>query len=250
MTATPKISEECKFCGEDRDLIDAHIYPRALAKGLGDDQDPPQQIAVNPEVHPKRIRTGWYDQHMLCAPCEKRFGPWDDYGIKFMRAPRTGVWPPSGKARLAIWEGWDYSRLKLFAIGVLWRAHASALEAFEGVQLGPHAPVMREMLELGDAGGPDDCAVLLGKAVGQPEPGLWIPPVKSRMKNGGVRVWRMHFGGFEVMVKTDKRPLPSDIRRLQLTPGQPVVASLTDFLDSGEARLVRNFFRKQGEPGF
>ena len=48
----------------------------------------------------------------------------------------------------------DYARLKLFFISVLWRAHLSQDQFFDAVDLGPWQSTARQMIWEGDPGLP------------------------------------------------------------------------------------------------
>jgi len=157
------------------------------------------------------------------------------------------LFPNSMRPRAAIWRDVHASRLKLFVLSLLWRAHASSLRAFLDVDLGPFEKQLRSFLQRDDPGSPDEFAVFLTRTVNRPSGQVGIPPVKCRLQGrpNNINVYRMHLHEHELVVKMDSRKYSESLRSVQLSPGQPVVVLLDEFLSSNEAKLLRNFFRRR-----
>jgi hypothetical protein len=132
----------CKYCGQEKKLIDAHIIPEAFFRPLLNEKDPPQLMTNIGGIFPKRVRKGIYDKTILCRECEDNFAPWDDYAqsLLLQRLKDTrALWHGGEIAGLAF-PNYDYTKLKLFFISVLWRASVSTQRFYEKIQLGPFEP--------------------------------------------------------------------------------------------------------------
>lgn len=240
----------CKLCRVGTNFVESHIYPRAFFKKLGTDSDPVRLIPARREEHTKRIRTGVYDQQLLCGGCETRTSAWDDAGISFARASPTNYWPTKESPKALAWTNQPYAELRLFALSLLWRAHSSELPVLRNVDLGPHAEPIRKLLLAGEPGRPENYPVCFFKTLGAPSIRPVILPLKKRLRDSGLLVWRMHLGTLELTVKVDQREYPESLRRFQLSPRSPVYAITEEFGSSTEAQMMRNFFRSRQESGF
>jgi hypothetical protein len=121
-------------------------------------------FASNLGVFPQRSPKGIYDQ-IVCPPCEVKFGTWDTYAIELYRsipnitAVLSNVKTPEGKIRknYSNPQLFDYHKLKLFVLSLLWRSHASTNRAFSAVRLGlAFEKQIREMINNDDPGSVED----------------------------------------------------------------------------------------------
>ena len=240
----------CVLCGSEGTLVDCHIYPRAFAKRMGHDNDPPRQLSSDPSEHSKRMRTGWYDPALVCQACESRFSEWDDYGIRFNRSEPELRYPEGRPYAIASWRDVDCRRLKLFALSTLWRAHATTLEAFRHVRLGPHGIKLGGMIREGFEGDLDEFALTIALFPDRPEPGMLIPPSRCRITPKRLRAWRFQLDSMLFTIKVDGRPYPMNSRRLLVGSDKDVLAVVGRFDRSPEARFMTKWFGLRGEPGF
>lgn len=67
----------CRFYEEDNELVEAHIIPRCLLQPLKSRSGP--MVLVSKGSYPKRLPTGQYDDKILCADCDNKFAPWEEY---------------------------------------------------------------------------------------------------------------------------------------------------------------------------
>lgn len=242
--------DKCSLCRSSDQFVKSHIYPRAFFKHIGNDSDPPRLIPAKKHEHARRIRTGIYDRHLLCGSCEQLTAPWDSAGVRFARTPPAASMPMNGQPRLFAWPDQPYTELRLFALSLLWRAHASHLPELHKVHLGPHASQIRKLLLSGDPGEPDVFSVCFFKTINAPSPRPVLLPIRKRLRGTGILVWRMHLGPVEITVKVDKRAYPESMRALQLSPNSPVFAAVEEFTESTEAQMMRMFFKSRNESGF
>src|SRR5690606_22273539 len=81
---------------------------------------------------------------LLCIDCEEKFSRHEKYVAEVFSGKREVFLSRAGG--LVIAEGIDYTKFKLFALSVLWRAGVSRNNFFRDVELGPHQEKLRYML--------------------------------------------------------------------------------------------------------
>jgi hypothetical protein len=130
----------CKLCGADRKLIKAHVIPAAFFEKNGNDSAFESFLhTFDLTTHSKRLPAGSYDKELLCNDCERRFQKWDDYGANLLLKKFDNFLPLWRDSELIGWrvDDYDYRLLKMFVIGVLWRAAASDHAYFIDTTIGP-----------------------------------------------------------------------------------------------------------------
>jgi hypothetical protein len=132
----------CKWCGQPKPLIKAHIVPRNFFELILGNS--PEKYTVLVRTNTKRSRTflqaGIYDTSILCADCDGRFSELDEYGWKILGKPFKGqiITDPVTGIELAIEVSRvDTDKLRRFILSVLWRSSASSLDVYSNVSLGP-----------------------------------------------------------------------------------------------------------------
>lgn len=141
----PATTQLCKLCHERSDFVDAHIVPSSFYPVLDRAKESFLLLSNNPNVRMNRSRTGIYDRELVCAGCEKIFDPFDDYAAKLLLdgKDRHRLITHDGKPLAYEAEAFDYPKLKLFLLSMLWRAAESTRPEFSKVQLGPYLPELR-----------------------------------------------------------------------------------------------------------
>lgn len=167
----------CRLCGDDCELVDSHIIPKAFHRDLkGNASGAPVIIGTNPTDYPRKNPGGIYEEELLCRPCENRFGPCDDYGAQcLIQNYDRDVEPLSynnGEVLAYRFPTWDEKRLRMFALSLLWRATVTTNEIFSGVTLGPHLARLTESILADEPGSPLECAPL--RWLGRPSYSLYL----------------------------------------------------------------------------
>ena len=132
------VTASCRLCGSTAPLVNSHTVPKALHLDAQQQEKTGEVMRVYTDLlnYGRKSRTGDYDR-IVCDECEKRFQPWDDYGINFVRTYKSGIVGrpivSSDPARASdpaglIIDDIDYTKLKLFVLSMLWRADASSRE--------------------------------------------------------------------------------------------------------------------------
>lgn len=129
----------CLYCGQERTLVKAHIIPEAFFRDIRGDASTLYFVMNEPSAHPKRAPIGLYDKQILCGQCEKAFQNVDDYAAALLIRERDSAFERRSHNGRTIYvaEQFDYHRMKLFIVSVLWRASVSTQQYFSRVNLGP-----------------------------------------------------------------------------------------------------------------
>jgi hypothetical protein len=241
----------CKLCGKDKKLVRAHIIPKSLWKPLFDAELPPQIHSHAPTSYSKKSPVGAYDTGIVCAQCESIFSPWDDYAQKLLLAdPIEEKYVIKNGRKIAYVEtDFDYAKLKLFFISLLWKAAVSNHYFFSRVNVGSFEPQLRRMILKGDPGDPDTFATLmakcedrLGQIVLNPHPERWWE----------VNCYHFYLSGYVAYIKVDRRPAPDFMGELALNPEKPLIIIVRDLKTRNDFKAIQNIarssvFKKQAQ---
>jgi hypothetical protein len=98
---------------------------------------PLRVMGTDPGQYAQRSQTGIYDVGILCEPCEQRFGTYDDYASDILINRRDTVFQQYTVANRTLFVAaqFEYAKLKLFIISVLWRASVSTHPFFRRISL-------------------------------------------------------------------------------------------------------------------
>jgi hypothetical protein len=230
----------CRLCDHERSLIDAHIIAevwfRRLARFGGINR-------ILKEVeYPKRARSGIYDSGILCAECDGVFSPWENYAQELLNFELSHFQPvlSNGAPVAFTCEIFDYSKLKLFFISLLWRASISTHPFFQKVDIGPYEARAKALISAKDPGDPMEFGVLLQKfddEAGQPI----FDPVPIRIN--GVRLYRFYLGGYVIHIKVSAAQFSDPLSEVAMRPDKPLIVMPKEFMRSQE-REVFNSIRR------
>lgn len=185
----------------------------------------------------QKVRIGVYDSGILCEQCEHRFSPWDDYGTELLLKKWNSFDPvkeSNETVRGYLLPAFDYPRLKLFFLSVLWRASVSRHSMYTGVDLGPREPELRCRLLETDPGAKDDFGVVL-QAFDETNVGMLNPGME---RFDGLRFCRIYLAHVIAFIKTDRRPFQHPFAAMALQPDAPLVVIRKDFARSPERRIM------------
>ncbi len=229
----------CKLCLEDKPLIKAHIILRSFFEAMGPDSKLARLRSNKVGTHPARCPIGIYSTDILCESCERIFSPWDTYAISLLvkGATERRVQDDDQNPIAFQYDSFDYAKLKLFFLSVLWRADASTHRFFAKVKLGPHEPVLREMIRTGNPGDSEDYAITLAKfdhVVGK----AILDPHRERYDD--VNYIRLYLAGYVAYVKVDSRPAPGLFGRLKMDASAPLVVVLRNLARSPDLRIIKS----------
>ncbi|MHC5721755.1 MAG: hypothetical protein ACYTX0_59500, partial [Nostoc sp.] len=87
-------------------------------------------------------------KNILCDECEKIFGVWDEYAQQLLTDESLHGEPILYDTQCIGWRvtEYDYIRLKLFFISLLWRASVSKQDFYQKVNLGSFEEKAKELI--------------------------------------------------------------------------------------------------------
>ena len=226
----------CKLCGLNNKLIKAHIIPASFFRPLRSGQKPPLLIRAGDYV--KRAPTGVYDKTILCENCEPKFGIWDDYAqnLLIQNFQNARIVERDGDVYGYVFDGFDYDKLKLFFISILWRASISSLKFYNGVELNVFEDVAKDHIKNNNPGTIDDFSVMLAHFDELDGQRSILNPQRTRI--GNINFYLFYLTGFVAYIKVDKRNISGNQRKFILSPGRELPIVRRPFEPSWERRLL------------
>lgn len=199
---------ECNLCNEVVDkFVDSHIIPKSIHY-LSTQYDAPDKskiIMSDGKTYPERSPKGVYDQ-FVCKNCEGLFGEWDEYAFKFFKKVYRLEFEQSDQ--YIEFGGYDYKKLKLFFISLLWRADAAKKQLmYNKVDVGDsHRKTLANMIKEKNPGGWQEYAVFMERYKSKrPAASIIRSPARAKMPNDGTRFYIFYMAGFKVYIKCDQR---------------------------------------------
>lgn len=208
----------CRLCNEEvKKFVDSHIISESIHH-LSTQSDTPHKskvISNDGETYPKKSPIGVYDQ-FVCTDCEKLFGKWDEYAFEFFKKVYELEFEETTQG--IEFSGYDYQKLKLFFISLLWRADASINQPmYNKVNVGDkHRSALVDMIRENNPGDWQDYAVFMDRYKSKrPAASIIRSPSKAKMPDG-TRFYIFYLAGFKVYIKCDKRYIPLSLRSYYL----------------------------------
>ena len=75
------MASQCKYCGQTKALIKAHLVPRCFYPKL---EGQPHYLLTTDGSRPNKSWTGLYDPNILCAECDAMIGEFDQYACELL----------------------------------------------------------------------------------------------------------------------------------------------------------------------
>ena len=224
----------CRYCGNDRTLIDAHIIPRGFYPSPTE-EGTPRLISGNAGTWPKRSPTGVYDQVILCADCDGYLGSFDQHALDCLlnTQARTPIFRQGTKSHGFRYNDADAAVVELFAASVAWRASVSSHEFFTSVILGPYEDRILTFLKSGRA---EDRPIKMFMAEFDIPNPPFLNPHYIRMS--GVNFLLVYASRFIFYLKLDQKKTPSDFQFAELRSGEPVITVVREWETSKERAAI------------
>lgn len=195
---------KCQYCGENKQLIKAHIIPASFFKPLrSDNGDVTYLMTVMQGEFPKKSQTGVYDKTILCRVCEDQFAQWDEYGFKTLVDGAKQLKPLYDQKKLLafILPQVDIDQLNRFLLSVLWRASVSSQDFYKQVNLGAYQDKIQSILENNTVLGNDEYSLLISRFDDQYFGSTMLDPRLEKWD--GVNYYRIYLGGFIAHIKIE-----------------------------------------------
>lgn len=244
----------CKFCGlKVNSLIDCHLIPKAFYKytkkqadNLGAYNQHMLMVTNTKNQQPRsKIWIGWYDKNLVCSKCEKIFTPYDDYAIQILLKKEKDHKPLISKKDVVAWKinNYNYAKLKLFIIAVMWRLGASNLPQFKKINLESDLDKARYLIINNNSGNENDFSFVLARFADLYGQAYFADP-HPEFKNdafGDLNAYRVYLGaGYVVYIKVDERPFPKQTQPFVATNRMPLwILRREDFTLSKEMKAFR-----------
>jgi hypothetical protein len=238
---------KCKGCGESEKLIKAHIIPKSFFVSMKSSSKPLRIISNTLGAYPKKSPIGVYDKNILCGECEKKFQQIDDYGYRVLIGEEYKQTPRYNKGKLIGYQinKIDVSKLKLFFIGILWRASISEEGHYSKVKIGSLEDKAQKLIWDENSGEIDDFSFLLAKFddVSNGVSRIIMDPHPTSFFD--VNYHQFYFYGYVLYIKTDSKETPIEWKTLISRDDNLCVVSRGRVEDSKEFPILIDAIRMQ-----
>ena len=229
----------CKLTGLEGKPAKAHIIPESFYLIDKDSKEPLKLLTNTAGVFPKRSWTGVYDLTIVTQEGEKRFLDWDDYAYKLLVEQVNTARKLKYKSKVVayVYDTFDYEKLKLFFLSVLWRAGVSSHPILKRVKLGLHTEILRKAICEANPGNPDFYSTILAFFHDDQSWAKIMDPFPERYDN--IKFYRLYLGNIVAYIKVDKQLARTPLREMQLTPNQPLILITKEFWGSKENAVMK-----------
>lgn len=216
----------CKLTGTRGPGVDAHIIPKSFYAFRKDNHKPSTIYHINDKgVRGYTSRIGVFDRTILTQEGEAYFSEPDHYAFELLvkRGQEAKLYY-DGETPLCIEiPSFDYPKLKLFFLSLLWRADATSDQMFKRVKLGTHEQLIRRMILQEDPGSPEEYTVVLSMYSDRESAGVPITdPIALNDQETGARYYNFSLGQFVALIKVDQRPFGPSLTDFTLKPNRPL----------------------------
>ena len=229
---------KCKLTGVDGKGIKAHIIPKSFY-AISPEETKPTKLITNIEGHySRKCPIGIYDDTIVTEEGERVFSEWDDYAYEILLSGKFVFEPLSDAGQLTAFQiaSYNYTKLKLFFLSVLWRASVSNQHFFRKVNLGPFEPEVRKALLSNDPKDTDWLAVSIAKWSDSPKGAGMMDPFRTRFD--GINYYVMYLEHYIVYFKVDNRVAGEVFRAIQLKPDAPLMVVPRELANSKELQAM------------
>lgn len=237
---------KCKLTGTEGKGVRAHIIPKSFYAIVPDETQPTRLVTNAKGRYSQKVPIGIYDDTIVTDEGERIFSEWDDYACDLLLTNRVNFEELKYDERVVGFQlaDYDYAKLKLFFLSVLWRASASSQPFFQRVDLGPFESDVRKALLSGDPRDADWMAICLAKWSGNPKGAAMMDPFRTRFEDRNYYV--MYLEHYIVYFKVDKCNAKDPLRALQLNPSAPLIAVGRELKESKEFKSIIQLVTHRG----
>jgi hypothetical protein len=138
--------------------------------------------------------------------------------------------------RYYIVDNFDYKKLKLFFISLLWRASVSTDPFFSRISLDRFENIVKQYISSNDPGNTEDFSIILAK-FDHPLSKPILDPHAD--KYSGVNFFRFYLASYIAYIKVDDKPTPVPFSEFALSANKPLYIICKDFIKSKELDLMK-----------
>ncbi|MFT2092239.1 hypothetical protein [Paraglaciecola sp. 2405UD69-4] len=200
----------CKGCGEEKELIDAHIIPKWVYMNLRSDSNHLNLILSSEHNKNSRIsrsNKGDYDKTILCKECDSVFEKWDGFAKRLLVDEFNNFKEIRDNGELLAWDMGkiDHRSLVYFFLSILWRSSISHRPFSRGVQLGTHEKIIKSILWERKLDNYPCYSVVLFKFYQDKdntiEKTIFSPEL---VKYDGINHYHLYLAGYKAIIKIDR----------------------------------------------
>ncbi len=243
---------QCKLCLQEKPLIPkSHIIPRQFFHKMSENKDfgdvsrgerVPRAYSKNTKS--KQVQSGIYVPDILCKECEQRLGVLDNYAQTELlkNKPTKNEEFIYLSPLLSVWQikNFDYKKLKLFFLSILFRSHICNDEAFENVNLtSALEDELREMIIKEYPGDENKFPVFLWGYKGKFSGYVSVHECEKPF-NG----YLFRLLDYSCTIQLDDNEIADDIKKTLLTPTDSFKVYVLDHENSQDYNIVSNLVQK------
>jgi len=228
---------KCKFCGNESELIKAHVIPAGFFRHIRRGEKPLEVITNSAGEYTKKSQIGEYDR-IVCKACEAIWQEWDKYAQQLLADESlNGRARYHGNRRICyIVDNYEYDKLKLFFISLAWRASVSSRKFFRRISLGEFEDIAKQHIMNSDPGDSEDFSVVVSKFDHPLAKGTFDPYM---YQNSGVNYIRFYMAGYIADMKIDHKLTPNQLALITIAKNKPLYIICRDFTKSKELNLAK-----------
>ena len=230
------MAKQCKLCGSIENLVKkSHVIPLWMYEFGA-----MRLLSTYPNEHEQRSHTGIYGQ-FVCSNCEDKFQKWDDYAAKVLRAESSIKTIKALPTDIQVYDfgQYNYLKLKLFFLSVLWRSHACDHHFFSEIDLGSFAPIIescllyenKEQIDLFDIIATYSNKIIVCGVVN---------PRIVQIEN--IYYWQLYLPHYQALIKVDDSPGYSGFKPILLSEYNPLYMVEKSFEEFDEIKYFHNIF--------
>jgi hypothetical protein len=229
----------CKLCLYGKKNIKSHIIPKSFFMKIKQNENPILIIPDKIDKYPKKSHIGIYDDNLVCEDCEKVFSAWDNYADSFLIKNFQKNKPvfDGGIVIAYLIDSFDYHKLKLFFISLLWRASASSNNFYSLISTGVFEEKLKRMILDNDPGDQNSFSIIITKFDNEKLATGILSPHKEKLD--GINYNSFYLGGFKVFIKVDSRESSELMKDFIMKPNSPLYIIVRNFRESNEFDLMR-----------
>ena len=228
----------CKFCNQEKRLILSHIIPKSFYQ-LKQHGNQSMLSFATKKIDKTRYQNG-LKEYLMCAECDGMLGKLDEYAgkILFQQVTKHPFKNVDGiKTYLFRENEFDYKKLRLFFISLVWRASVSTL--FNGFSLNKYEDIALKILKQEIPDNPDwFVPVVIRKQTSTPVDNI---SMCAKDKVCGKYACLIKFPDYEIKVITNTRDSKNqhimELYKSSLTEKEFLVMETSDITDN-DLRLL------------
>ncbi len=208
-------------------MVDSHIIPMGIWR-LKNGSTGFLESSSCSHLPPKKVPNGWYEK-LLCKGCDEDIGrDFDQYGRDFFASEPEWIvhtlGPIGAEHSVSTVGNYDYIKLKLFVLSVLWRASLAKNSVFSNIKLLEREESrVREMLKNKDPGETEEfsCAIFKYFDDGRKLNKVVFAP-RLFKASGCVRYAEIQFNEFVCRIKVSNQKDKWRYDQVWLNPNEPL----------------------------